>query len=88
MRDQVGEGMKHQIVTLDLEYALFGHGRHAWYVDSTACEASFILTPNQPREILRSDRTQNYACTSSPELRREDGRWAGPPFKLGVWNLV
>lgn len=29
MRKQEGENLKHQIVTLDLEYILFGHGRHA-----------------------------------------------------------
>jgi hypothetical protein len=88
MREQEGESLKHQIVTLDLEYILFGHGRHAWYADSTACGASFVLTSNQPGPILCSNRTQNYARARSPELRREDARWAGPPRKLGVCNHI
>ena len=46
MREQGGESMKHQIVTLDLDFVLFGHGRHAWYADSAARKVSLIPTPN------------------------------------------
>ncbi len=32
MREEEGEGTKHQMVTTSSEYVPFGHGRHAWYV--------------------------------------------------------
>ena len=33
MRGKEGEPKpKHSLVSLDLDYLLFGHGRHAWYV--------------------------------------------------------
>ena len=32
MRGKEGEPKpKHSLVSLDLDYLLFGHGRHAWY---------------------------------------------------------
>ncbi len=31
MRDEDGEGIKHQLVSTTPEYIPFGHGRHAWY---------------------------------------------------------
>ena len=31
MREQAGEGIKHQFVNTSLEYIPFGHGKHAWY---------------------------------------------------------
>lgn len=30
MRDEDGEGTKHQFVSTNLDYISFGHGRHAW----------------------------------------------------------
>jgi cytochrome P450 len=30
MRDEVGEGVKHQLVNTSLEYLTFGLGKHAW----------------------------------------------------------
>ena len=30
MRKQEGEEAKHTLVSLDLDYLLFGHGRSAW----------------------------------------------------------
>ena len=32
MRDDQGEGTKHQMVNLSPDYIPFGLGRHAWYV--------------------------------------------------------
>lgn len=32
MREDEGEGLKHQFVNTSLDYISFGHGRHAWYV--------------------------------------------------------
>jgi hypothetical protein len=32
MREQAGEGIKHQMVTPSTDFLLFGLGRHAWYV--------------------------------------------------------
>lgn len=31
MRKQEGDNSKHMLVSLDLDYLLFGHGRHVWY---------------------------------------------------------
>ena len=31
MRQQEGGSSKHLLASLDLDYVLFGHGRHAWY---------------------------------------------------------
>ena len=31
IREQEGESSKYLITSLDLDYVLFGHGRHAWY---------------------------------------------------------
>ena len=31
MREKEGESSKYSLVSLDLNYLLFGHGRHAWY---------------------------------------------------------
>ena len=31
MREKEGDSSKHSLVSLDLDYLLFGHGRHAWY---------------------------------------------------------
>ncbi len=31
MREQANDNSKHLLVSLDLDYLLFGHGRHAWY---------------------------------------------------------
>lgn len=31
MRNEEGEGFKHQMVTTSIEYMPFGHGKHAWY---------------------------------------------------------
>ena len=56
MREQEGASMKHQIVTLDLEYAMFGHGRNAWYDNSIAGEPSYILTSNI--QLARADSLQ------------------------------
>ena len=50
MRDEDGEGAKHQMVNTSNEYVSFGHGKHAWCVsrlrsvllaraDGVACEA-------------------------------------------------
>lgn len=32
MREQEGEGTKHQFVNTSVEYVPFGHGKHAWCV--------------------------------------------------------
>ena len=32
MREEDGEGTKHQFVNTSLDYLAFGHGKHAWYV--------------------------------------------------------
>ena len=32
MREEAGEGTKHQFVNTSIEYIPFGHGKHAWYV--------------------------------------------------------
>lgn len=32
MRDDDGEGTRHQMVSTSTDYIPFGHGRHAWYV--------------------------------------------------------
>lgn len=32
MRDDDGEGTRHQMVATSTDYITFGHGRHAWYV--------------------------------------------------------
>jgi hypothetical protein len=32
MREEAGEGIKHQMVTPSPDFLLFGLGRHAWYV--------------------------------------------------------
>ena len=32
MREEDGEGTKHQFVNTSIEYIPFGHGKHAWYV--------------------------------------------------------
>lgn len=37
MREAEGEGTKHQFVNTSVEYILFGHGKHAWYVDARVC---------------------------------------------------
>lgn len=34
LREEEGEGLKHQMVSTSLEYIPFGHGKHAWYVRS------------------------------------------------------
>lgn len=31
MRESEGDGTKHQMTSLSLEYVLFGNGRHAWF---------------------------------------------------------
>ncbi len=31
MREEDGEGTKHQFVNTSIEYIPFGHGKHAWY---------------------------------------------------------
>jgi cytochrome P450 len=31
IRDEDGEGTKHQLVATSMEFLNFGHGRHAWY---------------------------------------------------------
>ena len=36
IRNEEGEGLKHQMVSTSLEYIPFGHGRHAWYVKISA----------------------------------------------------
>ena len=36
-KDLDGESPKHSLVSLDLDYMLFGHGRHAWYVYQPSC---------------------------------------------------
>ena len=33
IREKEGESSKHSLVSLDLDYILFGHGRHAWYIN-------------------------------------------------------
>ena len=30
MRDEEGEGYKHQLASTNAEYLAFGHGKHAW----------------------------------------------------------
>ena len=35
IRDEDGEGVKHQLVATALDYVPFGHGKHAWYVRNT-----------------------------------------------------
>lgn len=32
MRDEDGEGLRHQMVSTGSDYIAFGHGKHAWYV--------------------------------------------------------
>ena len=32
LREEKGEGLKHQMVSTSVEYMPFGHGRHAWWV--------------------------------------------------------
>ncbi len=34
MREEDGEGTKHQYVNTSVEYIPFGHGKHAWYDSS------------------------------------------------------
>ena len=34
MREEDGEGTKHQFVNTSLDYLAFGHGKHAWSVIS------------------------------------------------------
>ena len=34
IRDEDGEGVRHQLVATGCEYVPFGHGRHAWWVPS------------------------------------------------------
>lgn len=44
MRELEGKGFsKHQMVALDHDYIVFGHGKHAWYV-SNPIRVSFSLT--------------------------------------------
>ena len=31
MSEKEGDSSKYTLVSLDLDYLLFGHGRHAWY---------------------------------------------------------
>lgn len=33
-REEEGEELKNQMVATSLDYLSFGHGRHAWYVES------------------------------------------------------
>lgn len=35
LRENEGEGTKHQMVSTSVDYTPFGHGRHAWYVYHT-----------------------------------------------------
>ncbi len=35
MRDEDGESTKHQFVSTSVDYVAFGHGKHAWLVDSS-----------------------------------------------------
>ena len=39
MREAEGENTKHQFVNTSIDYILFGHGKHAWYVRSAAARA-------------------------------------------------
>lgn len=41
MRDEAGEGAKHQMVSTSVEYIPFGHGRHAWCVEALALTLTF-----------------------------------------------
>jgi len=43
MRDEEGEGTKHQFVSTNTEYLPFGHGKHAWYgLPLTSFESSHL----------------------------------------------
>lgn len=37
LRDETGEGVKHQMVNTSLEYLPFGLGKHAWCVSLSGC---------------------------------------------------
>ena len=42
MRDETGEGTKHQMVNTTPEYLVFGLGRHAWYASHRTPEISLV----------------------------------------------
>ena len=49
-----GESTKHQFVNTSIEYILFGHGKHAWYVRNTHMIARLHWGV---RRVLMSDST-------------------------------
>ncbi len=71
MREKEGESSKYSLVSLDLDYLLFGHGRHAWYVYQPFWLESRWLTVRitmQPGPFLCGQRGEDYACSYRAEL--------------------
>jgi hypothetical protein len=73
MREQEGDDSKHLLVSLDLDYLLFGHGRHVWYnlVLRMLALANLAL---KPWAVSGEQRIEDYACPHSAELRCQDGQ--------------
>ena len=46
IRDEDGEGVKHQLVATALDYVPFGHGKHAWCVQFRGTYDVLMLTSN------------------------------------------
>lgn len=54
MRDEEGEGIKHQMVSTSSEFISFGHGKHAWYATFFRDINSWLIlgVPSQSRTVL------------------------------------
>lgn len=53
LREESSGPTKHQMVNTELNYLLFGHGKHAWYVsDRSDIQKPMILTQPSPGRFL------------------------------------
>lgn len=60
MREEDGEGTKHQFVNTSVEYIPFGHGKHAWCAQLPA-----IYNPSQSLTLRNTARVGSLRRTSS-----------------------
>ena len=74
IREEDGEGAKHQMVATSSAYLPFGHGQHAWWV---AYLMSKLVTNTiiKPRTLLRRSGDEDCDGLYPVALRLQD-RWA------------
>ncbi|KAF8639979.1 hypothetical protein AX17_001225 [Amanita inopinata Kibby_2008] len=68
MREQEGEGVKHQMVSLDLDYLLFGHGCHA-------CPGRFFAVTEL--KVMLAHILLNYDVKMADDGVRPATKWFG-----------